>query len=180
MNKVLVQPLTDLLSKEHSRRQRDLVVKWIGTDTERVSAAIYVLCHHPYRDVQRVAWVINGVAEKHPELVIPHLETLVRRLGQKPAPDAVKRNIIRILSFVPLPEKIHDEAVHTCFEYLSAPHEPIAVRAFAMSVLHRLSQIYPEIKTELRALLELELEKIPSPGIKSRAQKILSQLRKPG
>jgi len=180
MNDILVQQLAVLLSKEHSRRQRDLIVSWIGTDTEKISAAIYVLCHHSYRDVQRVAWVINAVAEKHPELVAPHLKTLVLRLGRTPLPDAVKRNIVRILSFVPLPAEAHSEIVHTCFGYLYAAHEPVAVRVFAMSVLHRLSGAYPEIKTELKELLELELEKMPSPGIKSRAQKILSQLRKPG
>ncbi len=172
--------LTGLLSKEHSRRQCDLIVNWIGTDTEKLSAAIHVLCYHPYRDVQRVAWVINGVAEKHPELVAPHLETLILRLGKTPLPDAVKRNIVRILSFVPLPEEIHSEIVNTCFGYLYSPGEPVAVKVFAMSVLYRLSGTYPEIKTELRELLELELEKDPQPGIKSRAQKILSQLRKPG
>ncbi len=176
----LVAELAVLLSKEHSRKQRDLVVNWIDTDTEKISAAMHVLCHHPYRAVQRVAWVIDGVAEKHPELIVPHLEALMRRLDKKPLPDAVKRNIIRILSFVSLPEEIHSKAVHTCFEYLSSPSEPIAVRAFAISVLYRLSKIYPEIKTELKELLELELEKLPSPGIKSRAQKTLSQLRKPG
>ncbi len=177
---LLVQQLAVLLSKEHSRKQRDLIADWIGSDPEKMSAAIHVLCHHSYRDVQRVAWVINGVAENHPELVVPHLKTLILRLGKTPLPDAVKRNVVRILSFVPLPEEIHSEIVHTCFDYLSSPHEPVAVKAFAMSVLHKLSGTYPEIKTELRELLELELEKVPSPGIKSRAQKILSQLRKQG
>lgn len=180
MNDTLVAQLTVLLSKEHSRWQRDVIVSWIGTDTEKLAAAVQVLCHHSYRDVQRVAWVISTVAEKHPELVVPHLETLVLRLGKTPLPDAVKRNIVRILSFTELPENIHPEIIHTCFDYLYAPGEPVAVRAFAMSVLHRLSGTYPEIKNELRQLLQLELEKEPSPGIKSRAQKILSQLRKPG
>ncbi len=180
MDDILVQQLAALLSKEHSRKQRDLIVNWIGSDPEKMSAAIYVLCHHSYRDVQRVAWVISGVTEKHPELVVPHLETLVLRLGRTPLPDAVKRNIIRILSFVPLPAEAHSEIVQTCFDYLYSTHEPIAVKVFAMSVLHKLSGTYPEIKTELRELLELEMEKMPSPGIKSRAQKILSQLRKPG
>lgn len=175
-----VKELSALLLEEHSRKQRDLIIDRIGSDPEKAAAAVAILCRHPYREVQRVAWVISGLAEKAPALVTPHLPELVGRLHQKPLPDAVKRNVLRILSFLPLPEELHAGLIDIAFTCLSSPDEPVAVKVFSMSVLHRLSAIYPEIRQELKALLEMELEKRPSPGIKSRAQKILSQLRKQG
>lgn len=172
------EELQKLLLEEHSRRQRDLIVSKIEDDSERVTAAIYLLCNGSYQEIQRVAWVLLGVAQKNPFIVQDWLPVLISQLHRDAVPDALKRNILTILSFVPIPVSAHSEVIDIAFNYLSNSEESIAVRAFSMTILGNMCEFYPEMIPEVKEVLQLELEKIAPPGIKSRAQKVLSQLRK--
>lgn len=170
--------LRAMLLSKHSKEQKDQIVELILHDTAKLPAAIWILCHGDYREVQRVAWVLSGVAEKQPTLLLPWLPLLRERLDQDPLPDAVKRNVMRIFSLLPLPEGLHSDLIHVAFRYAGSPSEPVAVRSFAISVLEKLAAHYPEIGLELKELLRMELEKNPSPGVKSKTQNILSRIKK--
>ena len=91
--------------------------------------------------------------------------------------DAVKRNSIRFMQQIELPEKHHGEIMDMCFNYLESPKESLAVKVFSMSVLGNLTKYYPEIKTELKLIIEDQLPH-QSAGFKSRAKKILKDLSK--
>ncbi len=62
-----------------------------------------------------------------------------------------------------------------CFKYLEFPDEALAVKVFSMTVLGNLAKKYPEIKPELKLLIEDQLPH-QTAGFKSRAKKILKQL----
>ncbi|GAA4437589.1 hypothetical protein GCM10023091_17030 [Ravibacter arvi] len=178
MRHIWVNELSELLLRGHSRVQRDIIVGWIGREDEKLAAAVHLLRHGDYREVQRISWVLSAIADHTPEALHPYLPQLVDRLKQRPVPDAVKRNGLRILALVPLPSDLHSDLVNLCFGYLVSGNEPIAIKSFSMSVLARLTGFYPDLKGELLAILELELEKDPSPGIKSKAKKIRARLQK--
>jgi hypothetical protein len=97
-------------------------------------------------------------------------------MSEPGVPVAVKRNVVRILQFVDIPEDLHGEVMNICFELLGDLRETIAVRVFSMTVLARLAEIYPDIRQELRIIIEDELSHQPSAGFKSRAKKILAAL----
>ena len=61
------------------------------------------------------------------------------------------------------------------FELLISRKEPVAVKVFAMTVLYNLSQEIPEIKSELKIVLEDQLP-YGSAGFKNRGAKIISKL----
>lgn len=58
-------------------------------------------------------------------------------------------------------------------ELLADVKETVAVRVFCMTVLDNLSKHYPEIKQELRVILQDQLEQGCTAGFRSRASKIL-------
>ena len=62
-----------------------------------------------------------------------------------------------------------------CFDYLLSLDEEIAVKAFSLTVLNNLSILYPEIKQELKTIIEdrWEFEKA---AFHSRAKKILNEI----
>ena len=166
------------LLKEHSRAQADRVARWIGNDPERLAQLVGLFLHDEYRIVQRAARVVSLIADEHFELIKPHLPSLVRRMNEPGVPVAVKRNVVRMLQFVDVPEDVQGDVMNTCFELVADPQETIAVRAFSMTVLANLAKQYPDIKPELKAIIEDALEHDPSPGFRNRAGKVLKSLSK--
>jgi hypothetical protein len=162
--------------KEHSRAQSEKIAKWIGRDEKRFAEFMQLFLAGEYRVTQRAAWILSVVAEQHYQMTAPYLERMVKRMNEPGVHVAVKRNVVRILQFIEIPEALHSEVMNTCFELLADPKETIAVRAFSMTVLGNLAQLYPDIKYELRAIIEDELMHEPSAGFKARAKKILAML----
>jgi hypothetical protein len=161
----------------HSRVQSLRIASWIGRDADRFEQLLYLFLNDEYRVVQRAAWVVGLVADKHPSLLTPHLPAIVGRMEEEGIPVAVKRNVLRLLQDFSLPESLHGPVMNSCFAFLEDPLETVAVKACSMTVLANLAKDYPDIKNEIRLLIEDQLENNPTPGIRSRAKKVLKQLQ---
>jgi hypothetical protein len=170
--------LQQLLLCAYSRSQRDRIANEIGSEPDRLHAAIYILFHGTPDEMKRIVWAISKVADDAPENIKPWLPLLVKRLLLPAVPDVIKRQITRILANTPIPEHLHPKAIDLTLGYLARSEEPIAVRAFSIATLEKLSLVYPDLEHELRELLALALENSPAPGIKSKAQNVLSRLTK--
>ena len=169
--------LREEILKEHSKKQALKISGWIGNNTDRFRQLIDIFLHDEYRVVQRSAWVVGHVAEKYPEMVKPFLPKIVNRLYDNNIHTAVKRNVVRILQFIPVPKSLQAKVMNKCFDYLNDPIETIAVRCFSMTVLTNLAMKYPEIKNEVIASINISI-KNSTPGYRARAKKELKQLEK--
>lgn len=170
--------LREELLKEHSKIQTEKIAHWVAGNATRLKELMHLFLTDEYRVVQRTAWVISVVAEQQPALVQEHLYSIVKRMGEPDIPVAVKRNGVRLLQYVEIPEALHGEVMNICFALLEDIKETVAVRCFSMKILGDLAMIYPEIAPELRILIEDGLEHEPTPGFRSRGQKTLTQLKK--
>lgn len=164
---------TEIL-KEHSKKQSKKIADWIGTDQKRFAELMQIFLQDEYRAVQLSAGLISEVADRHPSLVKPWLVKMVHRMNANGVHVAVKRNVVRILQFMEIPEPLHASVMNTCFDFLADPKETVAVRCFSMTVLNNLAKTYPEIKQELHAIIEDALQHATTPGFKNRANKILN------
>ncbi len=164
------------LLKEHSKVQVEKIARWIGNHPGRFAQLMDLFLHDEYRVVQRAAWIISMAAEAHPAVAEVHLPAMVQRMSDNGVPVAVKRNVVRILQFVNIPGALHGEVMNACFDLLADPQEAIAVRAFSMTVLANLAATYPDIKQELKTIVEDALQHNPSAGFRSRARKVLKTL----
>jgi len=63
--------------------------------------------------------------------------------------------------------------MNLCFDYIASPVEAVAVKAFALTILQKIAQFYPEIKDEVKIIIEDRWE-VESPAFKSRAKKFLA------
>ncbi|HEY0742488.1 MAG TPA: hypothetical protein VGD40_13530 [Chryseosolibacter sp.] len=169
--------LREELLKEHSKRQAEKIIKYVGNDPSRFKMLVDVFLAGPYRVTQRAGWPLSGVAERYPQLVKPHLPELLKHLSKPGIHDSVKRNTIRLLQHVEIPKKLHGQVADICFSYLTSNEEPIAVRVFAMSVLERIARENPELKRELQIIIEDHLP-FASAAYLSRARKVLKNLSK--
>lgn len=162
-----------LLQKDNSKANIAAITQWVGTSAERMQQLVDIFLNDEYRVVQVAAHAIGQVGEEHPELLLTHIDRFVERLQEDALPIAVKRNIVRALQYIDIPEHLHGDVMNTCFNFLADPNEAIAVRVFSMTVLDNLSKSYPEIRQELVAIIEDQLEQGCTPAFRARARKVL-------
>lgn len=128
-----------------------------------------------YRTTQNAAWILGTLASLDASLLTPHLSTFIRRAAQPGASDSIKRNVMRLLQFTPLPEKLHDGIASLAYKFFENRNEAVAIRVFAMTVLTRLAEIYPDIKRTLKQQITDELP-YGSAGFVSRGKAMLKKL----
>lgn len=158
--------------KEHSRVQAHKIADYVGSNAQRFEALIEVYLAGPYRVTQRAAWPLSLCVEQHPTLIGPHLKKVLDYLKKPGIHDAVKRNTMRLLQFITIPKRNQDQVVNLCFDYLLRKQEPVAVKAFSMTVLSKIIHDKPELQQELKIILEDQLP-FATPAFRSRAMKIL-------
>jgi hypothetical protein len=139
---------------EHSRANCNKILKWVGHSQKRFDELFNVFLNSEYRINQRAAWPLSYCVIAHPMLISKHFSRLIKNLLKRGIHNAVKRNTVRLLQHVEIPEKFHGTIMDLCFQYIKSPDEPVAVKAFSLSILHSLSKKYPEIKNEIRLIIE--------------------------
>ena len=164
------------LLKEHSKEQKDRIVNHIGGNQKLFDDLMVLFFRGPYRVTQRAAWVMSYCIDNHPKLIQPYFDQLVANLRTTEL-DAVKRNILRNLQNIEVPDRLVGEVADICFKIIAANQEPIAIKAFSMTVLYNITLRIPELQHELKLRIE-DLLPYASAGIKSRGKKILKKLSK--
>ena len=162
------------LLKEHSKKQCAAIVKFIGKDQKKFDELFDLFLHGEYRVVQRAGWPISYCVEKYPDLIKKHFPKLLKNVEKKGIHDAVKRNTVRLLQYVEIPEKFHGQVMDLCFRYISSPAEAVAIKAFSITVLQNLAKQYPEIINEIKLVID-ERWNYETVAFKTRAKKLLNQ-----
>lgn len=169
---------TELLT-EHSKTKVLKIANYIGNDTQRFENLMELFFKNEKVLTQRVAWVMSHCVDRYPYLITPYLERLLVNLQNPKLHVGTKRNTVRVLQNVDLPEDLLGIAADVCFGFLMNINEATAVRAFSMPILYNICVKEPDLANELRLVLE---EHIPhgTSGFKSRGKKILKALDKLG
>src|SRR6201995_2388960 len=136
--------LEKLLREEHSKKQCDRIVEYIGKDKDRFAELMRLFFKGEYRVTQRAAWPMSYVVRLHPAMITPYFKPLLDNLDKEGIHVAVIRNTLRLLQDVEIPAKYQGRIMNRCFEYVAAPETPIAVKAFSLTVLQNLSKKYPD------------------------------------
>lgn len=162
--------LRDIILEKHTKQQMLRVVDYIGNDKKRFDELIQLFLFDDYRVSQRASWAVLHCIQKNPAFAKKYLPLMLDNL-KNPVHDAVVRNTVRILDLTDIPENLHAQVMDICFELVNKNQSPIAVKAFSIGVLTKLSKQYPELKNELKAIVDNQLP-FASPAIKSRAKRI--------
>ena len=161
---------TEIL-KEHSKAQCEKIVAWVGNNPKRFDKLLRLCLRGEPVVGQRASWPLSYVAIANPGLLKNSLGILVDNLENPGLHNAVKRHTVRILENIPIPKKLEGRVMNIGFDFLQSPTEPIAVKAFSLTILGKLAQSYPEIIPEIKLLIE-ELPN-QTPAFKSRAKHLL-------
>ena len=167
--------IREQLLKENSKKNWQTVAKWVGSDEKRFDELMHLFFTDEYRVVQRASQAMIDISDVHPHLLHPYLVKLVHHLNTKSI-DAVKRNTLRIFQFAPIPAEIEGILFDHGIQFLQSLTEPIAVKAFAMTVLRRICEKYPELSSELIPHIEILVQEKASAGLVNRGEKELKKL----
>ncbi|HEX6845761.1 MAG TPA: hypothetical protein VF144_02230 [Chitinophagaceae bacterium] len=165
--------LRETILKEHSKSNCRRIVKWVGADQKKFNELFNLFLKNEYRVAQRAAWPVSYCVEDHPELIRKHFAKVLKALEKPGVHDSVKRNGIRLLQFVNIPEKFHGQVMDICFRLISSASEPVAIKAFSITVLQKLAKLYPEIINEIKLIIE-ERWDYETIAFKTRAKKWLT------
>jgi hypothetical protein len=157
---------------EHSKAQTNKILKWVGSNQKRFDELFHLFLNDEYRVAQRAAWPLSYCVISHPQLVKKHFARLVKNMKKHGLGDSVKRNTVRLLQHIEIPVKFHGDIMSSCFDYIIDPKEKVAVKAFSLSILDNLSKQYPEIRQELKTIIEDRWDS-ETAAFRSRAKKIL-------
>ncbi|MEO8412977.1 MAG: hypothetical protein ABI472_04930 [Ginsengibacter sp.] len=164
--------LEEEILKEHSKKQCDKIVTWVGGDRKKFNQLFNIFLNGEYRVTQRAAWPLSYCAIVHPQFMEGNYEKLLNNLKKTGLHDSIKRNTVRLLQAIDIPTKYEGAVMEICFKYLESPGEAVAIKAFSLTVLGKLARKYPEIIPEIKLLVE---EQLPhqSAAFKSRARLFL-------
>lgn len=165
------------LLTDHSKENTSLIVEYIGNDGERCDRLMNLFLHGEYRVIQRAAWVVGDLARLYPDMVMPYLPAMVANLRKPDLHVAAKRNTVRFFQEIEIPEELWGDVADICFNFLGSSEEPVAVKVFSMTVLLGIVKKVPELKDELKYLIEDQLPYGTS-GFKNRGLKTLKALDK--
>lgn len=167
---------TELL-KEHSKSQTNKIIKYVADDKLKFKELINLFFNGEFVVKQRAAWPLSYVAIEHPELIKPYFSKLTHQLSKTENHPSINRNILRIFEEMDIPEKHHGNLIDLCLKFIVDIKQPIAIRAFSITVAVNISKNYPELKRELLLILD-ELKKYPQqPAITVRIRDAMKKLK---
>jgi hypothetical protein len=140
-----------------SKRQAMALVDFIGDDAKRFAELMKLFHAGEYRLTQCAAGIIGYCVERRPELIRPHLPKLLDCLKRDDLHDAVRRNILRLLQYVEIPRRLAGKIYAHCIDFIDDAGEPVAVRAFALTVAARIAKSEPDLMKELRLIVRKHL-----------------------
>lgn len=168
-----MKSISESIDKLKSKEEVVVFANAICKDEQQLASLIQLVLKGDNKISPKAAYTMNYCWEANPDAMNPYLEDLANLLTED-VHDGIKRNIVRNFQFHPLPEELHGVVLNNCFNLLTDRNAAIAVRAFSMNVVDRLAETYPEIRQELIAYLESEMD-YTTAAFKSRARKIIKK-----
>lgn len=168
--------IRDEIEREHSKENALRIASYAVQSKKYFKELMDCYTDTDYRISQRAAWSVSWAAKNKPAMIEPYIAVLVKRLQEPDVHPAVIRNAVRILEDIAIPEQFHGEVMNACFGFIETPSTPAAIKAFSLTVLFNLTKQYPEIKPELKLIIE-ERWNTETAAFRSRGRKILSAIK---
>lgn len=145
--------------------------------TEEVSSNFNLLLEdNPL--AMRWAWLLENTIIPRKELHEVHLDGLANAYLQTKSP-SVRRVIGKILVNAKIPEAYEDELYDFTIKQLQKADEPVAVKFHAMNIAAEIALRYPDLATELRHVIEDQIEK-NSVAFKAGSKHVFKKLKRKG
>ena len=123
----------------------------------------------------RAAWALYHLTCKRKEFMVPYIQQIIELLPQFRF-DGQKRELLKVLMLFDLKDLDTGRILNVCYDFLSNPNESLAVRVHSMQMIFNISELEPELKSELKSTILFHYQE-SSAGFQSRANKLLKKMK---
>ena len=156
-------------SDENRKRWADYIIK------ENIPLLdILELLDAEKRVATRFTWMVGDLCEQKPDVVFPAITYFWSKRNEIEITN-YNRSLAKMCWLCGIPEEIEGEAVNELFEWLLDPEVIVSTKNYSLLALGNLTYKYPELKHELRMVIEDQLQK-NSIAFEKCAQKVLKKI----
>jgi hypothetical protein len=166
--------IAEQLLAEMSRRNVDYIANYIGNDLKLFHELLELVWEGESPLPMRASWVVTAVTDKYPDLLHPYIGRIVESIEHFDHP-GTRRNLLRYLASVEIPEALQGKLYDVCYRWALSRSEPPAIKAHSLQILYNIAKAEPDLKHELRLLLE-DLANDESAAIKSKYRRLIVKL----
>ncbi|MCT4579783.1 MAG: hypothetical protein N4A35_00070 [Flavobacteriales bacterium] len=160
---------------EFSKSNAELIVRKIGQDQVKIEELVQLFLGSDQKLALRASMVLARIMDQRPYLMEDYIDQFVKVFLEKDTAVAVVRMIARFFQSYTLPEEYQGVVLDRSYELLINSDQPIAVRAFAMGTIEKISKEYEDLKSEFKLVLE-DLYTEGARGLENKRRNILKTL----
>jgi hypothetical protein len=172
--------LTDKLKEElirflanSSGAERKKWIEYIVNHNILLTDLVDIL-YRDYKTAMKFSWIVGSLCELDSTKISPIVNQIFTTRHKIKIPN-FDRTIAKIFYLVEIPQEIEGDAVNIMFNWLLDPKIIVSTKNYSLFALYDLTKKYPDLKIELREVIEDQLNK-NSNDFKKRAIKILQKL----
>jgi hypothetical protein len=118
------------------------------------------------------AWAVEKFSEQHAYMFDNVMKIRIIQLCCTSTHGSLLRGCFSILLNVKLPTPVSVDFLNKCFENMESKNTDVAVKVLSLKLLYEITKIEPDLKTELRAVLETLDYQSYTTGFKTAAKNI--------
>ncbi|MGE0569438.1 MAG: hypothetical protein AB7O73_15975 [Bacteroidia bacterium] len=156
------------------------IAEYFNNNPREIKFGIKLLTGKDFILSQRIAWSVGYLDKRCFNALEKSIPDLIRALKEDKYHPAVKRNILKLFQTMPIRDAYQSELFDLCLHFIGNISEPLAIRAFSITVANSISLNYPELQQELDLILnEIALQGDSNPSIKARIKQVKKTRNKP-
>ncbi len=166
----------DVLLYNSYRKTIDEAVDFVLKNPEYYKQAIELSFADKKQVSARAARVVYYAALANSELILPYNNAIIKNL-QSIRNKSAKSTLLAAYAKLDLPDddELLGILVERCFDIMSYPNDIASLKIYAIEILYKISQIYPELKHELSLTIKNHFENC-LPSFYSRGRTILDKI----
>jgi len=167
------ETVKSLIEEEHSRIQKDKIVKLVLSDKAYFTALMKCFFYGEYRICQRAAYPLLDLVLARPEWFKNYFQKILIKLNEEKNHPSILRNSVRILVELDIPKKYEMEFLDKAIMYIMDNDLPVAIRAFAITLAGNIASQHPDLLDEVKMVVQEQMEYPQKPAFRYRATRLL-------
>ncbi len=169
-----IKRIKEHIQQRASKNETVAFTKYIIERPYLIEELYKLIFQYNIKEQWKAAWLFEHIYLEDKRLINPYLKNMIQQFPNLES-DGVKRHFSKILAYSEINHLLDGCFINTCFDWILSEKIPVAVKANCMHILYNATKIYPELKPELKIVIEEQFNN-NSAGFKSRARKILKEI----
>jgi hypothetical protein len=168
--------ILNALENNYSTATIKKIAKLVCEQKAKLNELLSIFLGGEKKIAHRAAWALQHVAENKPELIVPHFKDLLKKLAIPNQHTSIYRSIFKCFQESEIPEKYVAQIFDASLIFMMSEIQEAAVRAYAITTASNICKTYPELKSELKLVLNEMMTMPQSKAVTVRAKRAFKDL----